>query len=255
MDNTAGAYGADLATGPSSLTVTPGYVPRQRSNQRLPVTVSIVDDLGQQVSGALRNAKRCAAACLHTARFVFGFVVMAAAAAFINAARPCQGIRRQKGSGPFISRLTVAQLFQYLDNHAARAGSGVGTDMVVSVMSGNATLTAGGQTRVAAFNGSATFSALTVRAPTQARPCTSLTRPPVHASASLFSDFELWVWAVAAATRPGRVQRARMVQRARSLPDPWERCYRLLQDLNWFWHCVMHVRRCRSLRLRWMDDP
>lgn len=52
VDNTAGAYGADLATGPSSLTVSPGYVPRQRSNQRLPVTVSIVDDLGQLVSGA-----------------------------------------------------------------------------------------------------------------------------------------------------------------------------------------------------------
>jgi hypothetical protein len=31
--------------------VVPTYVPRQRSNQRLPVTVDIVDDLGQQISG------------------------------------------------------------------------------------------------------------------------------------------------------------------------------------------------------------
>ena len=31
--------------------VVPGFVPRQRSNQRLPVTVDIVDDLGQQISG------------------------------------------------------------------------------------------------------------------------------------------------------------------------------------------------------------
>lgn len=34
-----------------NLQVSPSYIARQRSNQRLPVTVNIVDDLGQQISG------------------------------------------------------------------------------------------------------------------------------------------------------------------------------------------------------------
>ena len=38
---------------------------------------------------------------------------------------------------------------------------------MVTVVSGNRTLTASGQTRVAAFNGSAVFTGLTVRAPTE----------------------------------------------------------------------------------------
>lgn len=46
-------------------------------------------------------------------------------------------------------------------------GTGVGTDLVISVVSGNKTLTTSGQTRVAAFNGSAVFTGLTVRAPTE----------------------------------------------------------------------------------------
>jgi hypothetical protein len=46
-------------------------------------------------------------------------------------------------------------------------GTGVGSDLVVTVVSGNRTLTTSGQTRVAAFNGSAVFTGLTVRAPTE----------------------------------------------------------------------------------------
>jgi hypothetical protein len=38
--------------------VVPGFVPRQRSNQRLPVTVDIVDDLGQQISGWHTNVSQ-----------------------------------------------------------------------------------------------------------------------------------------------------------------------------------------------------
>ena len=56
-------------------------------------------------------------------------------------------------------------------------GSGVTTDLLVAVTSENTTLATAGQTRVAAFNGTADFSGLTVRAATQPTAYTLSFRP------------------------------------------------------------------------------
>jgi uncharacterized protein (DUF1501 family) len=181
--------------------VVPGFVPRQRSNQRLPVTVDIVDDLGQQISGQHAELP-CIVQLLPAAQdaqvFASSTCLTAQACASRTGTAPVTDDSWPGTSEPVaahclcflpnlpqlvcircggwgtdsshcVSQVSSSNFLKSADQclHHILTGTGVGSDLVVTVVSGNRTLTTSGQTRVAAFNGSAVFTGLTVRAPTE----------------------------------------------------------------------------------------